>query len=190
MDVKSAFLNGILQEEVYVEQPKGFQDHQLPNHDYKLKKALYGLKQAPREWYELLTTYLLYQDFIRGQAYWTLFVHRKGEQKPIAQIYVDGIIFDASIDAQAHTFSEEMKKEFEMSLIGELAYFLGFQVKQSSKGIYVSQPKFAKDLVKRFRMDSKSHTHTPISIKLSTDMAGNSIDQTMYQSIISSLLEI
>jgi hypothetical protein len=64
MDVKSAFLNGILQEEVYVKQPKGFQDHQFPNHVYKLKKALYGLKQAPRAWYERLTTYLFDQGFI------------------------------------------------------------------------------------------------------------------------------
>ena len=83
-----------------------------------------------------------------------------------------------------------MKKEFEMSLIGELTYFLGFQVKQSSKGIYVSQPKYAKDLVNRFGMDGKSHARTPMStsIKLSTDMARNSVDQTMYQSIIGSLL--
>jgi hypothetical protein len=84
MDVKSAFLNEILKEEVYVEQPKGFEDHQFPNHVYKLKKALYGLKQAPRAWYEPLTTYLLGQGFIRGQADQTLFICNKGEQKLIA----------------------------------------------------------------------------------------------------------
>jgi hypothetical protein len=84
MDVKSAFLNGILKEEVYVEQPKGFEDHQFPNHVYKLKRALYGLKQAPRAWYERLTTYLLDQGFIRGQADRTLFIRNKGEQKLIA----------------------------------------------------------------------------------------------------------
>jgi hypothetical protein len=83
-----------------------------------------------------------------------------------------------------------MKKEFEMSLIGELTYFLGFQVKQTSRGIYVSQLKYAHDLVKRFGMDSKSHSHTPMStsVKLSFDMVGNSVDQPMYRSMIGSLL--
>jgi hypothetical protein len=190
MDVKSAFLNGILKEEVYVEQPKGFEDHQFPNHVYKLKKALYGLKQAPRAWYERLTTYLLGQGFIRGQADRTLFIRNKGEQKLIAQIYVDDIIFGATIDAQAHAFSEDMKEEFEMSLIGELTYFLGFQVQQTSKGIYVSQLKYAQALVKRFGMDGKSHARTPMStsVKLHSDMAGKSVDQTMYRSMIGSLL--
>jgi len=93
MDVKSAFLNGILQEEVYVEQPKGFQDPHHPHHVYKLKKTLYGLKQAPRAWYERLTTYLLAKGFTRGQADRTLFIRQQGTHKLIAQIYVDDIIF-------------------------------------------------------------------------------------------------
>lgn len=93
MDVKSAFLNGVLQEEVYVEQPKGFQDPHHPHHVYKLKKALYGLKQAPWAWYERLTTYLLTKGFTRGQANRTLFIRNQGIHKLIAQIYVDDIIF-------------------------------------------------------------------------------------------------
>jgi len=88
MDVKSAFLNGFLQEEVYVEQPKGFQDPHHPHHVYKLKKALYGLKQAPRAWNERLTTYLLAKGFTRGQADRTLFIRNQGTHKLIAQIYV------------------------------------------------------------------------------------------------------
>ena len=78
MDVKSAFLNGFLSEEVYVEQPAGFQDPHKPNHVFKLKKALYGLKQAPRAWYERLTTFLLEHDYIRGTADKTLFVKHSG----------------------------------------------------------------------------------------------------------------
>jgi hypothetical protein len=83
-----------------------------------------------------------------------------------------------------------MKQEFEMSLIGELTYFLGFQVKQTSKGIYVSQLKYAQALVKRFGMDGKSHARTPMStsVKLHSDMAGTFVDQTMYRSMIGSLL--
>jgi hypothetical protein len=93
MDVKSAFLNGILQEEVYVEQPKGFQDPHHPHHVYKLKKALYGLKQAPWAWYKHLTTYLLAKGFTREHAYRTLFIRNQGTHKLITQIYVDDIIF-------------------------------------------------------------------------------------------------
>jgi hypothetical protein len=109
MDVKSVFLNGVLQEEVYVEQPKGFQDPHHPHHVYKLKKALYGLKQAPRAWYERLTTYLLAKGFTRGQADRTLFIRIQGTHKLIAQIYIDDIIFGATLDSLAHEFSEEMK---------------------------------------------------------------------------------
>jgi len=99
----------VLQEEIYVEQPKGFQDPHHPNHVYKLKKALYGLKQVPRAWYERLTTYLLTKGFTRGQADRTLFIRNQGTHKLIAQIYVDDIIFGATLDSLIHEFSEEMK---------------------------------------------------------------------------------
>jgi hypothetical protein len=190
MDVKSTFLNGILQEEVYVEQPKGFQDPHHPKYVYKLKKALYGLKQAPRAWYERITTYLLARGFIRGYADRTLFIQNQGEHKLIAQIYVGVIIFGATVDSQAHEFSNIVKKEFEMSMIGELNYFFGIQVKQSHEGIFISQSKYAKDLVKRFGLDGKSHARTPMStsVKISVDLTGKSADFTLYQSMIGSLL--
>jgi hypothetical protein len=190
MDVKSAFLNGVLQEEVYVKQPKGFQDPHHPHHVYKLKKALYGLKQTPRAWYERLTNYLLAKVFTRGQADRTLFIKNQGTHKLIAQIYVDDIIFGATLDSLAHEFSEEMKQEFEMSMIGELNYFLGLQVKQTTKGIFISQSKYAKDLVKRFGLDGKSRARTPMStsIKISSYLEGKSVDPSLYRSMIGSLL--
>jgi hypothetical protein len=189
MDVKSAFLNGVLQEEVYVEQPKGFQDPHHPHHVYKLKKALYGLKQAPRAWYKRHTTYLLAKGFTRGQADRTLFIRQQGTHKLIAQIYVDYIIFGATLDSLSHEFSEEMKQEFEMSMIGELNYFLGLQVKQTAEGIFISQSKYAKDLVK-FGLDGKSRARTPMStsVKNSSDLVGKSIDPSLYRSMIGSLL--
>jgi hypothetical protein len=103
---------------------------------------------------------------------------------------VDNIIFEATLDSQAHEFAEEMKQEFEMSMIGELTYFLGMQVKQTSEGIFISQAKYAKDLVKRFGLDGKSHAHTPMStsIKISADLTGKQVDPTLYRSIIGSLL--
>ena len=129
IDVKCAFLNGYLNEEVFVEQPKGFQDPHFPYHVLRLKKTLYGLKQAPKTWYDQLTHYLLDRGFKRGYADQTLFVKNDEDYLLVAQVYVDDIVFGAIIDARAIEFSEEMKKEFEMSMVGELIFFLGLQVK-------------------------------------------------------------
>jgi len=113
-----------------------------------MKEALYGLAS---------TTGSQEKGFARGQANQTLFIRNQGNHKLIAQIYVGNIIFGATLDSQAHEFAEEMKQEFEMSMIGELTYFLGMQVKQTSEGIFISQAKYAKDLVKWFGLDGKSH---------------------------------
>ena len=175
---------------MFFEQPKGFQDPHFPDHVLRLKKALYGLKQASRAWYDRLTTYLLDHGFKRGQADRTLFVKRNEKSLLVAQVYVDDIVFISTIDHLAHEFSEEMKREFEMSMVGELNYFLGLQVKQREDGIFISQEKYAKNLVKRFDLDSKKHTSTPMSssAKLSRDAAGVEVDPTLYQSMIGSLL--
>ena len=149
MDVKNAFLNGFLNEEVFVEQPKGFQDPHFPDHVLRSKKALYGLKQAPGAWYDRLTTCLLDHGFKRGQANRTLFVKRDEKSLLVAQVYMDNIIFGSAIDHLAYEFSEEMKREFEMSMVEELNYFLGLQVKQRKDGIFISQEKYAKNLVKK-----------------------------------------
>ena len=103
---------------------------------------------------------------------------------------MDDVVFGSTIDNFAHEFSEEMKREFEMSIVGELNYFLGLQVKQQKDGIFIFQDKYAKNLVKRFGLDSKKHTSTSISslAKLSLDAANMDIDLTLYQSMIGSLL--
>ena len=129
IDVKCAFLNGYLNEEVFVEQPKGFKDPHFPNHVLRLKKALYGLKQAPRAWYDRFTHYLLDRGFKRGYVYRTLFVKNDENYLIVAQVYVDDIVFRATTIARAIEFFKEMKKEFEMSMVGELIFFLGLQVK-------------------------------------------------------------
>ena len=190
MDVKSAFLNGILNEEVYVEQPKGFEDPHFPNHVYKLKKALYGLKQAPRAWYERLTTFLVEKGYKRGGVDKTLFIKSFKSGITIAQIYVDDIVFGSTANDKLTEFVEQMKNEFEMSMVGELNYFLGLQVKQSDDGIFISQNKYAKNLVKKFGMDSAKHLKTPMGTneKLSKDENGVPVDPTLYRSMIGSLL--
>ena len=130
MDVKSAFLNGVINELVYVEQPSGFEDPRNPNHVYRLHKALYGLKQAPRAWYERLRDFLIMQGFKIGRVDTTLFTKDVNGDLFICQIYVDDIIFGSTNDSLSHEFATMMSREFEMSMIGELTFFLGFQVKQ------------------------------------------------------------
>ena len=142
MDVKSAFLNGMLQEEVYVEQPKGFVDPHRPDDVYKLKRVLYGLKQALKAWYDRLTAYLIEHGFKRGFTDTTLFIRKDKNYFVVAQIYVDDIIFSATNDSLAQSFADVMKKMFEMSMVGELTYFLGLQVKQTDSGIYINQAKY------------------------------------------------
>ncbi|GJU03439.1 retrotransposon protein, putative, unclassified [Tanacetum coccineum] len=108
MDVKTAFLNGILREEVYVSQPDGFVDQDNPNHVYKLKKALYGLKQAPRVWYDLLSMFLLSQEFSKGTVDPTLFIRRQDKDILLVQIYVDDIIFVSTTPELCDQFSKIM----------------------------------------------------------------------------------
>ena len=137
MDVKCAFLNGYLNEDVYVEQPPGFEDPTFPNHIFKLYKALYGLKQAPRAWYERLSKFILENDFKRGNIDKTLFLKSKGTHLLVVQIYVDDIIFGATNPSLCKYFSELMSGEFEMSMMGELNFFLGLQIKQTKEGTMI-----------------------------------------------------
>jgi hypothetical protein len=134
MDVKSAFLNGPIKEEVYVEQPPGFEDSEYPNHVYKLSKALYGLKQAPRAWYECLRDFLITNGFKVGKTDPTLFTKTLENDLFVCQIYVDDIIFGSTNESTCEEFSRIMTQKFEMSMMGELKYFLGFQVKQLQEG--------------------------------------------------------
>ena len=112
MDVKSAFLNGVIEEDVFVEQPPGFENSKFPNHVFKLKKALYGLKQAPRAWYERLSTFLLERSFEKGSVDTTLFLKKFGKYILIVQIYVDDIIFGSSNKNLCDDFSKTMSSEF------------------------------------------------------------------------------
>jgi hypothetical protein len=126
MDVKSAFLNGPIKEEVYVEQPPGFEDSEYPNHVYKLSKSLYGLKQAPRAWYECLRDFLITNGFKVGKANPTLFTNTIAKDLFICQIYVDDIIFGSTNKSSCEEFSRIMIHKFKMSMMGALKYFLGF----------------------------------------------------------------
>jgi hypothetical protein len=142
MDLKSAFLNGPIKEEVYVEQPLDFEDSEYPAHVYKLSKALYGLKQTPRAWYECLRDFLITNGFKVGKADPTLFTKTIAKDLFICQIYVDVIIFGSTNKSSCEEFSRIMIQKFEMSMMEELKYFLGFQIKQLQEGIFICQTKY------------------------------------------------
>ncbi|GJR97861.1 retrovirus-related pol polyprotein from transposon TNT 1-94 [Tanacetum coccineum] len=153
MDVKTAFLNGNLREEVYVSQPDGFVDKDNPNHVYKLKKALYGLKQVPRAWYDMLSSFLISQDFSKGSVDPTLFIRRDGKELLLVQIYVDDIIFAASTPELCDLFSKIMCSKFKMSMMGKISFFLGLQISQSPRGIFINQSKYALESLKKYGFD-------------------------------------
>nr|GEV78650.1 putative ribonuclease H-like domain-containing protein [Tanacetum cinerariifolium] len=124
MDVKSAFLYGTIEEEVYVCQTPGFEDPNHPDKVYKVVKALYGLHQAPRAWYETLANYLLENGFQRGKIDQTLFIKRQKGDILLVQIYVNDIIFGSTNKDLCKAFEKLMKDKFQMSSMGELTFFL------------------------------------------------------------------
>ncbi|GJR45969.1 retrovirus-related pol polyprotein from transposon TNT 1-94 [Tanacetum coccineum] len=128
MNVKTAFLNGELKEEVYVSQLEGFVDPDHLTHVYRLKKALYGLKQAHRAWYDTLLWFLLYNGFSKGVIDLTLFTRKTSKHILLVQIYVDDIIFASTDPKACDIFSNEMSSKFQMSMMGQMSFFLGLQV--------------------------------------------------------------
>ncbi|GJT66243.1 retrovirus-related pol polyprotein from transposon TNT 1-94 [Tanacetum coccineum] len=163
MDVKSAFLNGFINEEVYVAQPPRFIDFEKPDHVYKLKKALYGLKQAPKAWYDRLKAFLIKHEYKMGMVDNTLITKKKSSNLNIIQIYVDDIIFDSTCQDMCDEFAKIMHDEFEMSIMGELNFFLGLQIKQMKDGILFNQSKYIKEMLKKFGLEESKPMKTPMS---------------------------
>ncbi|GJV90194.1 retrovirus-related pol polyprotein from transposon TNT 1-94 [Tanacetum coccineum] len=183
MDVKTAFLNGNLREEVYVSQPDGFVDPDKPNYVYKLKKALYGLKQAPRAWYDMLSSFLISNDFSKGSVDPTLFIRREGKELLLVQIYVDDIIFAASTPELCDLFAKIMCSKFKMSMMGKISFFLGLQISQSPRGIFINQSKYALESLKKYGFESCDPVDTPMveKSKLDEDKDGKAVDLSHYR---------
>jgi hypothetical protein len=191
LDVKSAFLYGQLEDKVYVLQPPGFTDPHHPNKVYYLDKALYGLHQSPRAWYETLSVHLLQNGFQRGSIDSTLFIKWVEKDFLLVQVYVDDIIFGASDENMCKDFESVMRSKFEMSVMGELNFFLGLQVDQLEDGFFIHQTKYVQDLLKRFNMEDSSKMDTPIPVShgLSPDAPDDKpVDATLYRSMIGSLM--
>nr|GEV62075.1 retrovirus-related Pol polyprotein from transposon TNT 1-94 [Tanacetum cinerariifolium] len=190
MDVKTAFLNGNLKEEAYVSQPGGFVDQDNPNHLYKLKKALYGLKQAPRAWYDMLSSFMISQDFSKGSVDLTLFIRKNDKDLLLVQIYVDDIIFAASTPELCDLFANLMCSKFKMSMMGKISFFLGLQISQSPKGIFINQSKYALESLKKYGFKSCDPVDTPMveKSKLDEDKKGKAIDPSHYRGMIGTLI--
>lgn len=186
MDIKSAFLNGSINEEVYLSQPLGFENDEYSDHVLKLKCALYGLKQALRAWYERLSTFLVDHGYSRVKVDTTLFIKHQGKHTFLVQVYVDDIIFGSTNMHLVKEFSKVMQGEFEMSLMRELNYFLGLQIKQLDEGTIVCQTKYCRELLKRNGMeDSKSiNTPMPTNGNLKKDEHGKSVNVKKYRCMI------
>ncbi|GKB79269.1 retrovirus-related pol polyprotein from transposon TNT 1-94, partial [Tanacetum coccineum] len=170
MDVKTDFLNGELKEEVYVSQPEGFVDQDNPSHVYKLKKALYGLKQAPRAWYDMLSSFLISQQFSKGALDPTLFTRHAGNDILLVQIYVDDIIFALTNTAMCDEFANQMTS--------------------NPRGIFINQSKYASEIVKKYGLNTTDSINTPMieTKKLDKDLQGKPVDATLYRGMIASLM--
>ncbi|GKC04611.1 retrovirus-related pol polyprotein from transposon TNT 1-94 [Tanacetum coccineum] len=162
MDVKSAFLNGKLKEEVYVKQPPGFESSEFPDYVCKLDKALYGLKQAPRAWYETLSTFLIQNKFTKGRIDNIFFIYKSKGDVLLVQVYVDDIIFGSTSYKLYKQFEKLMTKKFEISIMGKLTYFLGLQIKQDDQGILICQEQYTRNLLKKYEISDSSSVKTPM----------------------------
>ncbi|GJY99559.1 retrovirus-related pol polyprotein from transposon TNT 1-94 [Tanacetum coccineum] len=190
MDVKTTFLNGELNEEVYVSQPEGFVDPEHPSHVYHLKKALCGLKQAPRASYDKLSSFLISFGFLKGVVDPTLFTRKTGKHYLLVQIYVDDIIFASTDPKSCDLFAHEMNSTFKMSMMGQMSFFLGSQISQNPRGIFINQAKYALEILKKYGFDTSTPIDTPMSErpKLDEDIGGKLVDPTRYRGMVGCLM--
>ncbi|KAL9434214.1 hypothetical protein AB3S75_028943 [Citrus x aurantiifolia] len=190
LDVKNAFLNGDLEEEVYMEPPPGFNE-KFGSKVCKLKRSLYGLKQSPRAWFERFTNFVKSQGYDQGQSDHTLFTKRSIEDKiSVLIVYVDDIILTGDDIVEMSRLKQNLAKEFEIKDLGQLKYFLGMEVARSKKGIVVSQRKYILDLLKETGMSGCKPSDTPIEAnsKLGEVKNGVPVDKGRYQRLVGRLI--
>ncbi|KZV39334.1 retrovirus-related Pol polyprotein from transposon TNT 1-94 [Dorcoceras hygrometricum] len=190
LDVKFAFLHGILSEDVYIEQPKGYvkkgEDHKV----YKLHKALYGLKQAPRAWFSRIESQFISEGFQKCPTEQTLFIKRHGGKILIVSIYVDDLIYTGDDKDLMIEFKTSMMQTFDMTDLGKMKYFLGIEVLQKPEGIFLCQRKYATDVLKKFAMYESKPVKIPIvpGFKIHKDEDGTAVADTYYKQMVGSLI--
>nr|GEZ37871.1 copia protein [Tanacetum cinerariifolium]GEZ38159.1 copia protein [Tanacetum cinerariifolium] len=176
--------------EVYVSQLDGFMDPDNPNHVYKLKKDLYGLKEAQRAWYDMLSSFLISQDFSKGLVDPTMFTRRNSNDLLLVQIYVDDIIFAASTPELYDLFAKITCLKFKVSMMGKISFFLRLQISQSPRCIFINQLKYALESLKKYGFESCDpvDTHMVEKSKLDEDNEGKVVDPSHYRGMIGTLL--
>ncbi|RVW46097.1 Retrovirus-related Pol polyprotein from transposon RE1 [Vitis vinifera] len=190
LDMKSAFLNGYLEEEIFVEQPEGFAIKGKEEKVYLLKKALYGLRQAPRAWYNRIDTHLLTLGFHKSLSEFTLYIKKIEEDILIVSLYVDDLLVTGSNAGFVNKFKAEMEQVFEMTDLGEMSYFLGMEVHQKQNEIFIYQQKYAKEILKKFKMEECKSTSTPMNQKekFCKEDGAKKVDEGLYRSMIGCLM--
>jgi hypothetical protein len=189
MDVKSAFLHGDLQEEIYMEQPPGYVENDS-SLVYYLKKSLYGLKKAPRACYAKMDNFLINIRFSRFHSDPNLYTKTVGSHLIILIAYVDDLILTGSDSKLLNHVKKILKKKFEMIDLGFLHCFLGLQVLQTNEGICLSQSKYGCDLIFLFHMDDCKRSPSPFQsgFKITTTCTSPEVDATLYRQLVGSLL--
>jgi histone deacetylase 1/2 len=191
LDVQNAFLHGVLEEEVYMKQPPGFESDETPHYVCKLDKAIYGLKQAPRAWYSRLSNKLISLGFVASKSDTSLFIYNRGGIMIYILIYVDDIIVTSNDPKAVTALLADLREDFALKDLGMLHYFLGIEVKEEQGGITLSQGKYAQDLLKRVGMADCKPCTTPLSAseKLSSYEGTplSSEDGTRYRSVVGAL---
>lgn len=184
LDVKSAFFHGVLVEDVYIQQIKGYEVEGNEDKVYKLHKALYGLKQVMRAWFSRVEEYFTKEGFVKSRNEETLFI-KTNEQGNIllVSVYVDDLIYTGDDVLMMKEFKASMEKEFDMSDLGKMRYFLGIEVIQTSEGIHISQAKYALEVLKRFEMENCNAVFNLMvpGSKVDIDEDGELIDETFYK---------
>ncbi|KAI5344419.1 hypothetical protein L3X38_012296 [Prunus dulcis] len=165
LDVKFAFLNGVLKEEVYVEQPQGFVKENEEIMVYKLHKALYRLKQAPRAWYDEIDAYFNSVGFKKSSSEATLYVKTSENSCIIiVSLYVDDIVYTGNSPQMLEEFRKDMMKHYEMTYLGLLHHFLGMGILQTEKSIFIHQKKYAQKLIEKFGLKDCEAVATPLAM--------------------------
>ncbi|RVW54772.1 Retrovirus-related Pol polyprotein from transposon RE1 [Vitis vinifera] len=188
LDVKNAFLNGILHETVYMEQPPGYVDPRHPLHVCKLKKALYDLKQAPRAWFQRFSSFLLKLGFFCSRAYTSLFVFTMKDDLIYLLLYVDDIILTGNNPTLINRFISQLHSEFAVKDLGPLSYFLGLEVSYIPDGFFLSQVKYATDILARAQLLDSKPVPTPMIVSQRLSSEGTPFaDPTLYRSLVGAL---
>jgi hypothetical protein len=191
LDVQNAFLHGYLEEEVYMQQPPGYEDPTKPNYVCKLDKVLYGLKQAPRAWYSRLSSKLVALGFQASKADTSLFFYSQGNIHMFVLVYVDDIIVASSSEQATKAFLQDLHDEFALKDLGELHYFIGIEVTKAKDGLILSQEKYASDLLKKEGMSDCKPVATPLSTTEKLSLHEGTVlgenDSTKYRSIVGAL---